>query len=109
MTFKRQTIRGTAQALERQLNALSKSGALHEVWNLGVTDNPEDIELNLEINQHPTPNDGNLIYRVISGYTTRIDDFENAMRLQKKYIATAHRKPLHGDKERAVAIIQLAK
>ena len=107
--FHRTTIRGTAQQLERQLNKLARSCALHEIWNMGVTSDPEDIELNLELNRNPQPTDGNMVYVVVSGYSAKIDALENELRQQKKYIATAHRAPLHGDKERAVAIIQKAK
>jgi hypothetical protein len=109
MAFYRKTIRGTASGLERQLNQLAKAGKLHEVWNLGVTDNPEDIELNLELIKNGTPTAGNLIYIVVSGYTTKIDQLENELREQKKYISTAHRKPLHNDKEKGVAVILKSK
>lgn len=106
MSFKRKTIRGSAGQLQAELNRLLSAGALHEVWNMGVTTDPDDIELNLELNQHPTPSQSNnMKYLVISADSSRIDAIENDLRKQNKYMSTEHRKPLHNDKQRSVAII----
>jgi hypothetical protein len=109
--YYRKTIRGSASALENELNRLLDAGALHEVWNLGVTANPDDIELNLELNRVLSPPAGTstMRYMVVSTYSMRIDAIENDLRNQNKYITTAHRAPLHNDKERSVAIITLAR
>lgn len=108
MSFTRERIRGTATALEAELNRLLTQGWLHEVWHLGVTADPEDIEIGVELRKVPTPGD-NMRYEVISGYTAKITAREQELREQFKYMATAFSQPLHGDKERGVAIIQRAK
>lgn len=106
MSFERRTIRGSAGQLQAELNRLLSAGLLHEVWNMGVTNDPEDIELNLELNRHPTPAESNKIrYLVIAADTGKIDAIENDLRQQNKYMSTEHRKPLHNDKQRSVAII----
>lgn len=109
MNFIRKRIRGTASRLESELNTLLHSGLLHEVWHLGVTDNPEDIEVGIELRKAATPTGNNMLYEVISGYTAKITAREEELRNQHKYLATAFSQPLHGDKERGVAIIQRAK
>jgi hypothetical protein len=109
--YYRKTIRGSASALENELNRLLDAGALHEVWNLGVTANPDDIELNLELNRVLSPPTGPsaMRYMLLSTSSMRIDAIENDLRNQNKYISTAHRAPLHNDKERSVAVITVAK
>jgi hypothetical protein len=109
--YYRKTIRGSASALETELNRLLDAGALHEVWNLGVTADPEDIELNLELNRVLSPPTGpsTMRYMLLSTSSMRIDAIENDLRNQNKYISTAHRAPLHNDKERSVAVITVAK
>lgn len=109
MAFTRKTIRGSATALQAELNRLSDIGLLHEVWNLGTTADPEDIELNLELRKVASPSAGNFTYMVVSAYSARIDAIENELREQKKYLSTEHRMPLQGDKQRSVAIITRAK
>lgn len=111
MAYTRKTIRGTASALENELNRLLLAGALHEVWNLGVTADPDDIELNLELHRvaNPLTDGGNMRYMVLSTYSMRIDSIENELRASHKYLSTEHRMPLHKDKERSVAVITVAK
>ena len=106
MSFKRKTIRGSAGALQQELNRLLAAGLLHEVWNLGTTSDPDDIELNLELNTVASPPTSiGMQYMVLSAYSTRIDQIENELRAQKKYMSTPLRMPLQGDKERSVALI----
>jgi hypothetical protein len=109
--YTRKTIRGSASALQNELNKLANSGALHEVWNLGTTADPEDIELNLELNKvvNPPAGGSNITWLVISSQSTRIDNIENELRATHKYISTEHRMPLHNEKERSVAVITVSK
>ncbi len=102
----RKSLRGTPQQLERFLNELNRQGKLHEVWHLGVTDSVEDIEIGCEIAYKGQPIDARMEYVIIAGDRAKIDAYENAERIAKKYIATAHRQPCLNDKQKAVAIIQ---
>ena len=105
----RKSLRGTPQQLEIFLNESNRQGKLHEVWHLGVTNSIEDIEIGCEINKKGSEINPNMIYKIIAGDRGKIDAYENDQRRAKKYIATAHRMPLHNDQQKAVAIIQIFK
>ena len=104
----RRSERGTPYKMEQLLNHLNQIGCLHEVWHLGVTTDADDIEIGLELLKIPNQFQPRMHYKVIAGARAAIDAEENCLREAGKYLATAHRQPLINDKEKAIAIIQVA-